>query len=331
MTTAKQAGLFDPLLEKAREKRPRIVLPEADQVKMVTAGVRAFKDGVATPILLGNPEQIKKAAQEGGERIPESLPIIDLAELPEIERYAEQYVRIRGGSISPRVAARLVKRPLFYSGMLVATGEADGMIAGFTCPTARVCEAAGLTIGLKEGTETPSSFFIMAMPDGRTCFFADCALNIAPDPEQLADIAVSTGRSARALFGWTPIIAMLSFSTRGSASHELVDHVVEATKAAVRKADPDMVIDGEMQADTALVESVAAKKAPDSAVAGRANILIFPGLNSANIAYKLVQRLAGAGAYGPFLQGYAKPVCDLSRGATVDDIFMAIAVTAAQV
>lgn len=323
-------ALFDPLLEKARSLCPRIVLPEADAAEMTAAGIKAKEDRVANPIFLGDPDRIRENARQAGAADTEGLTILDAKELPQLDRYAALYAEQRG-NVSDKIARRIVKRTLIYAAMMVAAGDTEGLVAGFTCPTARVCEAAGLAIGLAPGVATPSSFFIMDIPDGRTLFFADCALNIAPTPEQLADIAVSTGRSARALFGWQPRIAMLSFSTRSSAAHPLVDRVVQATALTRQKADEGMLVDGELQADTAIVPKVCAKKAPDSPLGGEANVLIFPDLDAANICYKLVQRLAGAGAYGPFLQGYAKPVCDLSRGATVDDIFMAIGVTAAQV
>lgn len=328
MSTDAKARLFEPLLEKARSKSPRIVLPEADSFEITAAGARALQERVARPILIGKPETVEAHLQKVGAASRQGLTVLDADTLAETARYAQAYAAKR--AVSEKVGGRLLKRPLMYAAMMVAEGDADGMVAGFTCPTARVCEAAGLTVGLAEGVETPSSFFIMALPDGRTFFFADCALNIAPTPEQLADIAVSTARSASAMFGWEPKVAMLSFSTRGSASHPLVDHVRKATEITREKAAGSFLVDGEMQADAAIVPSVCAKKAPDSPLKGGANILVFPDLDAANIAYKLTQRLAGAGAYGPFLQGYARPVCDLSRGATVEDIFMAIAVTAAR-
>ena len=209
--------------------------------------------------------------------------------------------------------------------MMVHLGEADGMVAGAINSTANVIRAASLVIGLQEGISTPSSFFLMEIPgfeggeDGNL-LFADCAVNIDPSPDELAEIAIATARSAKWLLDWEPRVALLSFSTKGSASHELVDKVIKATNIAKSK-EPSLLIDGELQADAALIPSVAKRKVKGgSPVAGRANILIFPDLNAGNIAYKLVQRLAKANAYGPILQGFSRPVSDLSRGATVEDI-----------
>ena len=233
------------------------------------------------------------------------------------------------------MARRLVRRPLVYAGMMVACGYADGMVGGVTCPTAKVLQAAALTIGYAEGVSAPSSFFIMVVPrlrDGKDVplIFADCAVTIDPTAEGLAEIAVASAVNARRLLGLVPRVAMLSFSTAGSAAHESVSKVKKAAELAAARL-PEGFVEGEMQFDAAVSPAVARHKIKgESNVAGRANVLIFPDLNSGNIAYKAVQYLAGAEALGPILQGFARPVNDLSRGASVEDIVAITAITALQ-
>ncbi len=324
--------LIERFKEKAKTKPGLVVLPEGDDERIQKAAVSLVRQGVARVVLVGPEAGVREAARRHGVEL-RGIAVADPAISPDRERYLELYCRQREG-VTRGMAQRLLAKKLLFGAMMVAAGDADAMVAGAANPTASVIQAAGLAIGYEEGISTPSSFFIMVLPaaagkEPRILVYADAGVNIDPTAEQLAEIAVTTGRSARRLLGIEPCVALLSFSTRGSASHPFVDKVVEAVKKAREKA-PDMLIDGELQADAALVPEVAKRKVKESAVAGKANVLIFPELNSGNIAYKITQYLAGAEAYGPILQGFRRPVSDLSRGASPEDIVGVAAITLIQ-
>jgi phosphate acetyltransferase len=310
-----------------------VVLPEGRDDRIIQAARRLKDEDIAQPIVLGKPEQIESAVEKAGVNLT-GIKTINPKESDKLDFYAEEYSRRRDG-ISAAVARHIVVKPLFYAGMMVACGDADTAVGGVASATSILIQAGVLTVGLIPGIKTPSSYFIMVLPEflgekDKSFIYADCAVNIDPTAEQLADIALASAESARRLLGEEPRVALLSFSTKGSAFGPSVDKVKEALRIA-RARKPELDIDGEFQADSAIVPRVAAKKVKEkSVVAGRANVIIFPDLNSGNIAYKLTQYMAGAQAIGPFLQGFAKPITDLSRGASVDDIIAAVVLTLVQ-
>jgi len=319
--------------EKVKGKNLSVVLPEGRDERIIQAARRLKDENIARPIVLGTPEQIEAAIEKADVNL-DDIETINPKESDKLDAYAESYHRQREG-ISAAVAKRVVAKPLSFGGMMVAVGDADTAVAGVASATASLIQAGVLTVGLAPGIKTPSSYFLMVIPDflgekDKAFIYADCAINIDPNAEQLADIALASALSARRILGQEPRVALLSFSTRGSASGPSVEKVREALKIA-RIREPGLAIDGEFQADSAIIPRVAAKKVKDeSAVAGQANVIIFPDLNSGNIAYKLTQYMAGAQAIGPFLQGFAKPITDLSRGATVEDVISTVILTLGQ-
>ncbi len=328
-------GLIESIKENAKKELKTIVLPEPEDERVLKAAQMVLEEKTANVVLIGNEDTIKADAAACGATI-DGATIIDPKSFDGIDKYIDELVELRKSkNLSREEAAEIMTtEPRFFGCMMVRLGDADGLVAGSNSPTADVLRAAIQVIKTAPGIKTVSSAFVMETADGKfgdngLLLFADCAVLPEPTAEQLADIAASTAATASSVVGLEPRVAMLSFSTMGSASHPLVDKVQTAVQI-LKDRNVDFAFDGEMQADAAIVEAIGAKKAPDSKVAGKANILVFPDLQAGNIGYKLVQRFAGADAHGPIVQGLAKPVNDLSRGCSVEDIANLVAITATQ-
>lgn len=329
-------SLFARLTARAKDNLRRIVLPEGDETRNLSAADQILADKAAEIILIGNPKDIKAKAAELNLANIDKATIIDPSDSAVIDKYAPLLYELRKKKGMTPEEARVKAADILYLGaLMVKAGDADGMVSGAVHATGDVLRAAFQVIKTAPGIDTVSGAFIMLLPkdsqygENGILVFADCAVVPDPDAHQLAQIAICTAETARRVAGIEPRVAMLTFSTKGSAKHERVEKVIEATKLA-HEMDPNLKLDGELQADAALVPSVAALKAPESTVAGKADVLIFPSLEVGNIAYKLVQRLAGVQAVGPLLQGLAAPVSDLSRGCSCEDIYKTIIMTANQ-
>lgn len=328
-------NLIESIIARAKADKQRIVMPEGTEKRTLQAADKLLKDGVANIILLGNENRIMDLSKELSLSNIGKATIIDPKNHDKKQTYIDLLVELRKSKgMTPEKAGALVEDPLYLACLMIKNGDADGEIAGAENTTGDVLRPALQIIRTMPGVSVVSGAFIMFTQTSQygsngTLLFADCAVMPNPNAQELASIAIASAQTARDIVGVEPRVAMLSFSTKGSAQHEMVDKVTEATRIA-KEIAPDLLIDGELQADSAIVPSVAKQKAPLSEIAGKANVLVFPTLEAGNIGYKLVQRLGNAEAVGPILQGMAAPVNDLSRGCSVDDIYKMVAITANQ-
>lgn len=327
-------ALMDTIKAKAKADVKHIVLPEGNEPRIIEAAAILAKEGIAKITILGKIAEVQGIAAQKNADLT-GVAVVDPETADNLSAYAEAFYEMRKAKgMTMEKALETMKVPMYYGTMMVKKGDADGLVAGALCTTGDTLRPGLQIVKTAPGVSTVSSCFIMEVPnkkfgDDGVLIFGDCAINIDPTAEQLAAIAIASAATGKSVVGMNPRVAMLSFSTKGSGKHELVDKVAAAT-ALVKELAPDLNVDGELQADAALVESVGQLKSPGSPVAGKANVLIFPDLQSGNIGYKLVQRLAGAEAIGPICQGFAKPINDLSRGCSVEDVVNVVAMTSLQ-
>ena len=327
-------SFVETMKEKARQNIKTILLPESEDIRVIQAAADVEKEGFAKAVLIGNEENVKKLALDNNIDVSK-VTIIDPLKSEKFEEYSNKFYELRKAKgMTPEKAKETMKEPIYFGTMMVKVGEADGIVSGACHPTAHTLRPALQILKTAPGTKLASAFFLMVTKcpeygeDG-VLIFADSGMNEYPDADGLSEIAISSAKSFKQLVGTEPRVAMLSYSTYGSASSPLTEKVIEATRILKEKA-PDLICDGELQLDAAIIPEVAERKAPGSPVAGRANVLIFPDLNAGNIGYKLVQRFGRAEAYGPLCQGIAKAVNDLSRGCSSDDIVGVVAITSVQ-
>ncbi len=318
--------ILDEIKNKASQRKKTIILPESSDERVLKAAEILTKEQIVSVITLGNEEEIKNKAAGANVDLT-GVQIIDQLNSENLDNFAGVFYELRKNKgISVQQAKDTIKRDLFFAAMMIREGMADGAVGGSIAATADVLRAGIMCIGLKKGISIVSSFFLMILPE-KNYTFADCGVVVDPDPLQLADISISSSDNHKNLTGEEPYIAMLSFSTKGSAKHEKIDKVLEAM-SHIKAKRPDLHVDGELQFDAAVIDSIAKRKAPGSEVAGKANVLIFPDLNAGNIGYKLAQRWGKAEAIGPLVQGLNKPFSDLSRGCNVNDIVINASIAA---